>query len=800
MHPMDPAQLKELVEAGRGPPAAAGSGGDTDTAAQRQRTGGIEFVFVSACHSESAGLAFVAAGVPHVIAVKTDAAVCDKASQIFMNHFYLALLVGKTVRASFDIAQKAVRHNPRLSTAAAGDEPRKFLLLPEGADHDRTLFTDIPPGRWTDASIVPAPHTIPAIPENFLGRNFLLQKVIAHLSRKRLVTLTGARGIGKTSVAVAAARYIWIRNRFDGVFMVDVRRLLWAEQHQQQHQQQQQQGHGHGHGHGTQSNGSGESNGNGGDNGGANSGGNGQGGNGNGGHGNGNSGKSQLPNLSSLCSSACQLDETYYSPAKLFRALQKLNRILLILDGADVLLPTAGAGAGAGAGAANAHSPHDGEHGEGGAEGSSSPSSLSSPSHTHSHSHSHPLPLSQRHDLRGFISDFLRQVPGSRMLVTSTQALTGISEVSEAAIPVRPLAPTDAAQLFYDLRPRDIELQEFGCEDPKRAASKLSEHPALKLLAGHPRRIFNAAPLLRDSRMPALAPLIERQIQAEQHALRMEAQAASAQPHAHGTAGAQQQHPPTPSSRTNTPEPSAHLHAQQQQQQAAAAAAAAAAAHALPAHPMAASNQQQQAADLFDHNSFLWFGGHGSSRSAALLAAGAPALSPDDERAWTAASVAGANFWRSSFGRVEAVPWGESVERLFNHFFTSAIGSSERPLSAGDLATLAAKLEAMGSPPGYVHVQVLASFWRDWLALCETVRKVLPLWLQSHPTRVIHGWCNRATCTSLLVESVTPAGVAVHKPVGTFVLRLSESMVGSIAVGFVDQTNKILHTLIVIKA
>ena len=87
MHPMDPAQLKELVEAGRGPPAAAGSGGDTDTVAQRQRTGGIEFVFVSACHSESAGLAFVAAGVPHVIAVKTDAAVCDKASQIFMNHF-----------------------------------------------------------------------------------------------------------------------------------------------------------------------------------------------------------------------------------------------------------------------------------------------------------------------------------------------------------------------------------------------------------------------------------------------------------------------------------------------------------------------------------------------------------------------------------------------------------------------------------------------------------------------------------------------------------------------------------------
>ena len=187
MHPMDPAQLKELVEAGRSSTPSSSSSSSSSSS-------GIEFVFVSACHSESAGLAFVAAGVPHVIAVKTEAAVCDRASQIFMKHFYLALLVGKTVRASFDIGQKAVRHNPRL---AGGDEPRKFLLLPEHADHEKALFTDIAPGRWMDASPPPVPHTIPAIPDNFLGRNFLIQKVIANLTKKRLVTLTGPRGIGK---------------------------------------------------------------------------------------------------------------------------------------------------------------------------------------------------------------------------------------------------------------------------------------------------------------------------------------------------------------------------------------------------------------------------------------------------------------------------------------------------------------------------------------------------------------------------------------------------------------------------
>ena len=36
---------------------------------------GIKFVFVSACHSQSAGEAFVAAGVPHVVAVRWDAKV-----------------------------------------------------------------------------------------------------------------------------------------------------------------------------------------------------------------------------------------------------------------------------------------------------------------------------------------------------------------------------------------------------------------------------------------------------------------------------------------------------------------------------------------------------------------------------------------------------------------------------------------------------------------------------------------------------------------------------------------------------
>jgi hypothetical protein len=58
---------------------------------------GVEFVFVSACHSEEAGKAFVDAGVPHVVAVRWDTPISDKASQVFSKQFYLSLLVSCSI-------------------------------------------------------------------------------------------------------------------------------------------------------------------------------------------------------------------------------------------------------------------------------------------------------------------------------------------------------------------------------------------------------------------------------------------------------------------------------------------------------------------------------------------------------------------------------------------------------------------------------------------------------------------------------------------------------------------------------
>jgi hypothetical protein len=43
-------------------------------------------------------------GIPHVVAVRTDHRLADKASHIFTQSFYNALLCGKSVQTAFDVA------------------------------------------------------------------------------------------------------------------------------------------------------------------------------------------------------------------------------------------------------------------------------------------------------------------------------------------------------------------------------------------------------------------------------------------------------------------------------------------------------------------------------------------------------------------------------------------------------------------------------------------------------------------------------------------------------------------------
>ncbi|MBV8837773.1 MAG: helix-turn-helix transcriptional regulator, partial [Alphaproteobacteria bacterium] len=75
-----------------------------------------------------------------------------------------------------------------------------------------------------------APHNLPQLPTRLIGRSEALDVLQARLNSHRLVTLTGAGGVGKTRLAVEAGRQALPAYR-DGVWLVDlapVRSLVTA--------------------------------------------------------------------------------------------------------------------------------------------------------------------------------------------------------------------------------------------------------------------------------------------------------------------------------------------------------------------------------------------------------------------------------------------------------------------------------------------------------------------------------------------------------------------------------------------
>ena len=81
------------------------------------------------------------------------------------------------------------------------------MLLPEYGKHDIVILDDLPEGKWCNLTKQLPPNNLPAVPEEFLGRNVDLQKVIAIVLDGRLTTIRGAPGIGKTALAIAEDSY-----------------------------------------------------------------------------------------------------------------------------------------------------------------------------------------------------------------------------------------------------------------------------------------------------------------------------------------------------------------------------------------------------------------------------------------------------------------------------------------------------------------------------------------------------------------------------------------------------------------
>ncbi|KAF0701652.1 Aste57867_7923 [Aphanomyces stellatus] len=231
---------------------------------QSSGTKSLQVVFVSSCHSERLARIFVEAGVPHVVAIHSDSRIVDASAVDFAKHFYLSLFSGRTVASAFMLAKVAVRVSPdrhfcracccahlhektcKWSTAGGDhakhstheccckgqtlswphDESCKFLLLGHSDDHDVVVFPKLPHGTYQDLT-PPCPSNIPAMPKQVVGRQIETHQLVRAIVQGNVAVCTGAAGIGKSSLALAAAHYVLQRRICcpDGVFYVDLEGL-----------------------------------------------------------------------------------------------------------------------------------------------------------------------------------------------------------------------------------------------------------------------------------------------------------------------------------------------------------------------------------------------------------------------------------------------------------------------------------------------------------------------------------------------------------------------------------------------
>uniref|UniRef100_A0A7S1UPK7 CHAT domain-containing protein n=1 Tax=Grammatophora oceanica TaxID=210454 RepID=A0A7S1UPK7_9STRA len=206
--------------------------------------GGAPFkmVFVSACHSGLAGETFASAGVPHVVCCQQESELKDTAALAFTRQFYLALTVGHTVKEAFEQGCKAVRATPNLRNPEI--EMKKFVLLPRDGNHDVPVFNAKPLREWPNmgssrilqASSRPRrgrslmrsrslyfggarsselsvrnmmqEDPSPTPPQDFMGREVDMFKVLGSILTKRLVSVVGEPGVGRSSLVCSLCHYV----------------------------------------------------------------------------------------------------------------------------------------------------------------------------------------------------------------------------------------------------------------------------------------------------------------------------------------------------------------------------------------------------------------------------------------------------------------------------------------------------------------------------------------------------------------------------------------------------------------
>jgi predicted ATPase/DNA-binding SARP family transcriptional activator len=154
----------------------------------------------------------LAAGDAEAVVVDMESAVADHPyHEAFWAHYMTALYqTGRQTEAL-----RAFTHLKTLLGEELGIEPSVALseLEEQILLHDPSL-----------ARVVTTPHNLPAEMSSLIGRVAHITEVLDLLEESRLVTLTGSGGVGKTRLAVAAARSA-LPDYPEGVWFIDLSRL-----------------------------------------------------------------------------------------------------------------------------------------------------------------------------------------------------------------------------------------------------------------------------------------------------------------------------------------------------------------------------------------------------------------------------------------------------------------------------------------------------------------------------------------------------------------------------------------------
>ena len=190
----------------------------------------LKFVFVSACHSEDIGQAFIDAGVPHVICC--SGRVLTEAAVEFEKAFYRALANGLDLLEAFKLARQQLMVCPTLEEGVRQDQAQRFCLLPsrpaDDSHHKMKIFSaeSIPSesAPWdTTRQNVPRAASFPPAPELFLGRDLDIFRILQALrDGTRLVNISGHNGVGKSALVKACCRYI--SNR---LHIMNIDEIIW---------------------------------------------------------------------------------------------------------------------------------------------------------------------------------------------------------------------------------------------------------------------------------------------------------------------------------------------------------------------------------------------------------------------------------------------------------------------------------------------------------------------------------------------------------------------------------------------